>query len=319
MGRKFTLYMIALAAIALGTFAACKDDATTQPPVTTTGDKVHGAYLVEHVAVCADCHSQRNSTGQIIDSLAFAGDVAFDIPGLGTVYSANITPDSVEGIGAWTDAQIIAAIRTGKAPAHTEGGVLSADSNLFPVMPYSLYAHLTDTDVKDIVAYLRSLKAVRHEVTEATIPAQARIVWAKQTGIPDATPNNAQTQRGKYLATFACVDCHTQPAATATNPLAQGLNTSMFFAGGRSFGPVSSQNITPDANTGIGTWTASQIDSAFAYGWDDEHEAICPPMPWMAFNGMVKSDRDALIAYIRGIPAIVNDVPRDTSLHCPHP
>jgi mono/diheme cytochrome c family protein len=325
MGRKLTLYFIILSAIALGTFAACKnDDGTTQPPVTTTGDKAHGKYLVENVAVCGDCHSQRNQFGQVIDSLAFAGGVEFAIPGIGDVYSRNITPDSVDGIGAWTDQQIIDAIRTGKAPG-TMHGVADPDSMLFPVMPYWLYGYLTDTDVKDIVAYLRSVKAVRFEPEEDSL-AVPRVTWTKQAGIPDAAPNNTETQRGKYLVTIAgCIDCHTVPAATTSNPFAQGVNLSMFLAGGRPFETIEpgkmifSANLTPDHATGLGDWTPAQIDSAFAYGWDDEHRALCPPMPWQAFMGMTTTDRNAIVAYLRGIPAVVNNVPEDSTLHCPHP
>jgi len=326
MGRKFTLCFIALMAIALCTFVACKNDTTTQPPTTTTGDKVHGEYLVKHVMVCADCHSQRNQFGQGIDSLAFAGGTEFAIPSLGSVYSRNITPDSTYGIGKWTDAQIIAAIRTGTAPLHP--GASAGDSVLFPVMPYWLYGSMTDSDAKDVVAYLRSLKAVSLANRPDGIPAQVRVKWAQQTGIPDATPNNTQTQRGKYLVTMAgCIDCHTVPAATQTNPTAQGVNMSMFLAGGRPFEApgdptksVFSKNITPDQNTGIGTWTPTQIDSAIAYGWDDEKKPLCPPMPWQAFNGMAKADRDAIIAYIRGIPAVVNEVmENDSTTICPHP
>ena len=322
MRRTYTTCLSVLCVIALGVFAACKDDDTTTNPTPNTGDKVHGEYLVQHVAVCGDCHTQRNQMGQPIDSLAFAGGEAFAIPQLGTVYSANITPDSVNGIGKWTDQQIIDAIRTGSAPAHSG----MADSVLFPVMPYWLYGYLTDQDAKDIVAYLRSLKAVRYAVPESTIPAAAYTKWAKQAGIPDASPSTTQTQRGKYLVTLAgCIDCHTVPAATATNPLAQGVNMSLFLAGGRQFPApadpgkfIYSLNITPDHNTGIGEWTPTQIDSAIAYGWDDEHRPLCPPMPWQAFQGMSKDDRNAIVAYIRAIPAISNVVPEDTTIHCPH-
>ena len=115
MRRTYTTCLSVLCVIALGVFAACKDDDTTTNPTPNTGDKVHGEYLVQHVAVCGDCHTQRNQMGQPIDSLAFAGGEAFAIPQLGTVYSANITPDSVNGIGKWTDQQIIDAIRTGSA------------------------------------------------------------------------------------------------------------------------------------------------------------------------------------------------------------
>ncbi|HVZ38907.1 MAG TPA: c-type cytochrome [Candidatus Kapabacteria bacterium] len=324
MRRTLTSYAVAACAVALCALAACKSDSGTNPPATT-GDKTHGEYLVKNVAVCGDCHTQRGMTGLPIDSLTMAGGVAFSIPSLGTVYSRNLTSDSTHGIGAWTDQQIITAIRTGIAPMHMHNGV-AMDSVLFPVMPYWLYGYLTDSDVKDIVAYLRTLKAVSYDPPMDTIPAVARVTWPKQAGIPDATTNDATTQRGKYLVTIAaCIDCHTIPAATATNPLAPGINTSLFLAGGRPFETIEpgrlimSKNITPDVATGIGSWTSSQIDSAFAFGWDDEHRALCPPMPWQAFNGMTSTDRAAIVAYLRGIPAVNNAVPEDTTLHCPHP
>lgn len=325
MSRTLTSYAVAATAMALCMFSACKDDTTNPQP--TTGNKEHGEYLVKHVAACGECHTQRNQAGIVVDSLTMAGGVEFPMPGIGSVFAPNITPDTETGIGGWTDQQIVTAIRTGRLPG-TENGVATSDTIISPVMPYWLYAHLTESDANDIVAYLRSLKPVHYEPEENTIPASALIRWSSQTDIPDATPNNAVTERGKYLVTIArCIDCHTVPAANSSNPFAQGVNTSLFMAGGRKFVSladpnkfITAKNLTPDMDSGMGGWTATQIDSAITLGWDDEHEGLCPTMPWASYNAMTQADRDAIVAYLMGIPAVSHEVEEnDPGTSCPHP
>ncbi|MBS1914632.1 MAG: c-type cytochrome [Bacteroidetes bacterium] len=326
MSRALISYTLAAGALALCMMSACKDDTTTNPQ-PTSGDKAHGEYLVKHVAACGECHTQRNEAGVFVDSLTMAGGREFPVGSVGSIFAPNITPDTETGIGSWTDQQIIAAIRTGRLP-DTEDGKPTSDTVISPVMPYWLYANMTDSDVNDIVAYLRSLKPVHYEPTENTVPASLLVRWAPQAGIPDATPNNAQTQRGKYLVTLArCIDCHTAPAAGSGNPLAQGVDVSRFLAGGNRYVSmadpnkfITAKNITPDDDTGIGGWSTGQIDSALALGWDDQHEGLCPTMPWASYNAMVKADRDAIIAYLRGIPSVKNDVAEnDPGTSCQHP
>ena len=82
-------------------------------------------------------------------------EVGFDIPGLGTFYGPNLTPDKATGLGGWTDAQITTALRTGVRP---DGRVLA------PIMPWRALAVLTDQDAAAVVAYLRSLPPVANMV-----------------------------------------------------------------------------------------------------------------------------------------------------------
>lgn len=319
MGRVLLFSMACSCAALL--IAGCSSDEPTTP-ASYVPDKAHGEYLVKYVAGCGDCHTQRGPTGAPMENLAYAGGVRFALGPLGVVYTANITPDSTSGIGAWTDEEIITAIRTGAVPHDHEGGAANHDTILFPLMPYSLYSHMSDSDVKDVVAYLRSVTPVSNVVPPDSIPEAARVKWAAQSGIPDGSVNSAQTQRGKYLVTLACADCHTQPAATLQNPTAEGLDMTKFMAGGREFEsiggkPIQSRNLTPDPTTGLGDWRDAQIDSAFAFGFDDEGKGLCPPMPWQNFMSMNKTDRDAIVAYLRSIPAVVNDVP-EKDFDCPH-
>jgi len=103
-----------------------------------------GKYLVT-ISGCSDCHTPGGLLGQP-DMARYLGgsDVGFAIPGDGVYYGPNLTPDKETGLGAWTDQQIVAAIRTGKRP---DGRTLSG------VMPYPALSHLTEEDVEGIVAY----------------------------------------------------------------------------------------------------------------------------------------------------------------------
>lgn len=277
-------------------------------PATHVASAANGQYLVENVMGCGDCHTPRDNFGQPLPGKTLAGGVRFDLP-FGAVFSRNLTPDNTVGIGTWTDAEIITAIRTGVAPAHEFTDPL--DAQLFPVMPYWLYGHLTDNDVADIVAFLRTLTPSNNVTHPDSIPAFARVTWPTQEGIPNPNPLTGAAVHGKYLVTLAgCIDCHTVGKADVTGiPTDPGVATERFLAGGRDFGPLQSKNITPDLATGIGLWRTAQIDSAFADGIDDEGNLLCPPMPWPVFHGMRTGDRSDIVAYLRAIPPVSNTVP----------
>ena len=136
---------LALAASAYLAYPASADDAQV----------ARGRYLVT-IAGCSDCHTPGALLGKP-DMKRYLGgsDVGFSIPGAGVFVGQNLTSDKETGLGAWSDAQIITAMRTGKTP---EGRTLS------PVMPYFALAHLTDEDAQAIVAFLKSLPSVSNEV-----------------------------------------------------------------------------------------------------------------------------------------------------------
>lgn len=117
-------------------------------------DPDRGQYLVT-IMGCTDCHTPGHFLGQPDMTRHLGGsDVGFEIPGLGTFYGPNLTPDAT-GLGAWTEDQIATAIRTGIRP---DG------SQLAPAMPWMGYAALTDEDALAIAGYLKSLPPVANEV-----------------------------------------------------------------------------------------------------------------------------------------------------------
>jgi mono/diheme cytochrome c family protein len=106
----------------------------------------YGAYLAGPVAHCIECHSPFGEMGPMVDTHTGAGGYEFHGP-WGVSIASNITSGS-DGIGEYTDAEIVTMIREGVRP---DG------SPMRPPMPYGHFANITDDDVAAIVLYLRSL------------------------------------------------------------------------------------------------------------------------------------------------------------------
>jgi mono/diheme cytochrome c family protein len=122
-----------------------------------------GKYLVG-IMDCTACHTGGSLAGAPDPAKFLAGsDIGFEIPDLGIFYPPNLTPDHATGIGAWSERDIITALRTGARPDGRE---------LAPIMPWRSYAALTDEDVQAIAAYLKSLPAIEHAVPPLTGPSE---------------------------------------------------------------------------------------------------------------------------------------------------
>jgi mono/diheme cytochrome c family protein len=135
-----------------------------------------GKYLVT-LGSCTDCHTPGYFFGKPDMSRHLGGsEVGFEIPGLGVFYGPNLTPDKATGLGGWTDAQIVAAIRAGKRPDGRE---------LAPIMPWRAFAELTDPDVQAIVAFLRSIKPVNNKVPGPFGPSEKPTSFVMQIVPPD--------------------------------------------------------------------------------------------------------------------------------------
>jgi len=102
-----------------------------------------GEYLTK-AADCTACHTVPGS------GKPFAGGVAFKLP-FGTIYSSNITADTGTGIGSWSDADFVRAVRE---------GIRKDGQRLYPAFPYTSYTQLSRSDVLAIKAYLNSLPKI---------------------------------------------------------------------------------------------------------------------------------------------------------------
>jgi mono/diheme cytochrome c family protein len=118
-----------------------------------------GDYLVNSIMACGNCHTPRRADGEPMVEKGLSGGVTITTPAF-VATASNITPDIETGIGAWTDDDIKHALIEGVRPDHGRfPGVALA-----PVMPANFYKALSAADLDAIVAYLRTIKPVRHEV-----------------------------------------------------------------------------------------------------------------------------------------------------------
>jgi mono/diheme cytochrome c family protein len=252
-----------------------------------------GRYLVTTIAACGNCHTPRDAAGKPIAGRELAGGFEFEDPGLGHIVGTNITPDPETGIGSWTAAQIVTALRDGRRP----DGML-----IRPPMPIPVYRQLSDGDAAAIAAYLKSVKPVRNKVGEA----QYKVPLPPSYGAPVtqvAEPNRAdKVAYGAYLSGPAghCVLCHTPPGG------GKPFDMDLAYLGGRELpdfghpgGVTISRNITAGSRSGIGDWTNAQIKRAITQGIREDGTRMTRTMPFDWYKGIAPADLDAIVAFLR--------------------
>jgi mono/diheme cytochrome c family protein len=279
----------------------------------TPGRIERGKYLVHHVAVCVDCHSQRDFSklaGPVAEESVGAGGLRFDhkigLPGV--FYSRNITP---YGLSTWTDGEVYRAITT---------GVNRHGKTLFPIMPFFNYRRMQTEDVYAIIAYLRTMRPVVNDVppSEADFPVSLLMNMGPVSADPIARVDRKDTVAyGRYLVmTAACADCHTYKV--------KGKDSGDLFAGGNVFplptgGLSRPANLTPDKETGIGSWTAEQFVAKFKLFADssvsDQPAAkgsFNTVMPWKLYSGMDTSDLRSIYAYLKTLKPVHHKIEKFT-------
>jgi mono/diheme cytochrome c family protein len=169
-----------LAALVVGLFAAVLCGLSGLPAEAGSDEKEdqidRGEYLVT-LGGCTDCHTPGYFLGKPDEKRYLGGsEVGFEIPGLGVFHGPNLTPDKETGLGKWTDRQIINALQKGVRP---DGRVLA------PIMPWKALAELTPQDVRAIVAYLRSIPAVKNKVPGPFGPTEKPTSFVMKIVPPD--------------------------------------------------------------------------------------------------------------------------------------
>ena len=273
-----------------------------------------GGYLVNQVAACGGCHTPHLNgsfvEGERTDAY-LAGGMRIEDDAVGIhVAIPNITPDTQTGIGGWTDDQILRAIRD---------GVRADGELLMPPMPFGSFARMSDADARAVVAYLRAIPPVKNAVDRSKNHFAFGVRFAKSMGFihhkpaanVQAPPTSDRVRYGEYLA-HAIASCHDCHSLTSTGPSDGNL-----FAGSEvpmedpAWGKVYSRNLTPDKETGLGSYTAAQIKAALRTGKRLDGKLMAPPMSMFIphFSGMSDEDLDAIVAYLQSVPAKKHKVP----------
>jgi len=267
---------------------------------------IRGKYLVEHVAHCAHCHSETDSTKfgfPVLPNTKFGG--AFLIghkQGLpAELYAENITPYK---LAQYTDSELYRSLTQGLAK---DGRVL------FPVMPYYAYGKMDPQDIWSMIAYLRKLPVVKKDIPKSTIdfPVNVFIKLGQQEPKPTFLYNLKKPEEiGAYYANIAgCIDCHSpendRHEPDMTKPGAGGRR---FALPGGNF--VTSPNITPYT---MGNWTEERFVARFKQYSDSGYTPpVVPPggkntyMPWHCFAGMTDTDIKSIYAFLKTLPSTPN-------------
>jgi len=255
-----------------------------------------GAYLAA-AAGCDQCHTEKKEGAR-----PYAGGRALATE-FGVVTTPNITPDRAGGIGGWSDADFVRAMRWGIAP---DG------SHYVSAFPFPYYARLTDRDLADLKAYLDSLAPESQTVVDAASSlallerARAAVAQALTSlGIGASVgpaASDPAVARGAYLAQTVgrCGGCHT-PRTWLGVP-----DGSRELAGSAS---AKAPNLTPGDKTGIGGWSEADILTLLKDGQTPDNDFVGGAMAEIVRNTarLTDEDRRALAAYLKSLPAKVFD------------
>jgi mono/diheme cytochrome c family protein len=260
-------------------------------PVGAQGDPKRGEYLAK-AGGCVGCHTEAKDK-----ATPFAGGRALVTP-FGTFYGPNITPHPVAGIGRWSEADFMKALRLGVRP---DG------AHYFPSFPYPSFTKIVDADLKDLWAYLRSLppSSVASRPHDLRFPFGFRFPlwgWKWLFFMPGPfvphPARSAQLNRGAYLtdALGHCGECH-----TPRNFLG-GPKKSRYLAGAKLPDGAAAPNLTP---TRLKKVDDKDLKDFLKFGQTPDGDVVAETMGEVIRNTtsqLTPQDLDALVAYLRSVP-----------------
>lgn len=155
------------------------------------------------------------------------------------------------------------------------------------------------------------LPTLRLNMRRSAVLATALAVGAAAYGVSRAgSVENERATRGKYLVRFGgCTDCHTPGHLLGKPDLSRFLGGSDMGLEVPNLGIFVGPNLTPDKDTGLGTWTKDQITTAIQTGVRPDGRVLAPIMPWRAYAGLTSSDAAAIVEYVTTLPPIRHKVP----------
>lgn len=268
-------------------------------PAWADDETIDRGRILAGAAGCANCHTAEGGE-------RLAGGRSLPTP-FGTFYAPNISPHPEHGIGGWSDADFLRAMREGIAP---DG------RHYYPSFPYTSYTLMSDQDIRAIKAYLDSQPAV----AEPSRPHDLDFPFDQRWGLfawkllffdegpfdPDLDRSEAWN-RGAYLveAVTHCAECHT-PRSRWTGVLDRDR-----WMAGTVDGPEgeTAANITPHERTGIGSWSDGDLRFLLQLGMTPDGDVVGSLMTEVIEDGtalLPREDLDAIVTYLRSLPPIEN-------------
>ncbi|NBJ10813.1 c-type cytochrome [Microvirga arsenatis] len=300
--RKALLGLFALAIIGVLGFLALTSPsayrlvrAQTPLPDSSRPPNVENGRVLFFAGGCTSCHAVPEQS----DKLRLGGGYALKSP-FGTFYVPNISPHKQDGIGSWTTADFVRAMREGVSP---DG------RHYYPAFPYTSYQRMSPEDLSDLFAFMLTLPAVEGRTRDHDLPFPFNIrrgvgLWKLafldgRVFAPDPS-KSASLNRGDYLVNGPghCAECHSE------RNLAGAIIEERRLAGGpdpegRGIVP----NITPH-QTGIGGWSPDEVATLLKTGETPLFDTVGGPMGAVVANTaqLPEADRRAMAEYLLSLP-----------------
>jgi len=238
-----------------------------------------GRHLAVVVAKCGVCHDAD-----------FGGKVMMDVGPLGKVVSSNLTSGRGGVAARYSDGQLERAIRH----------AVDADGHALAIMPSSDYNAMSQQDMGDLLAYLRTLPPVNRELPPTTLRALGRALYVAgklplfeaermdhNVRPPATVAAGVTVEYGEYLATIGgCKGCHT-PTLAGT-------------AEGHAPGEPGAANLTPAGR--LGHWSEQDFFKALRTGIRPDGTGINAAMPWALSGQMTDDEIRAVWMYLKTVP-----------------
>ncbi|MCC0034100.1 MAG: c-type cytochrome [Hoeflea sp.] len=298
-------------ALGLGVAAVAGIAWTLTAPRQVTADRLEAIAAINGDATagetlfwaggCASCHAAPGADGDA--KLVLSGGVRLSSD-FGTFIAPNISPDPGAGIGSWSVADFANAMLAGVSP---EG------EHYYPAFPYTSYTRMTDRDIADLFAFLKTLPesqvaSLPHEVgfpfnIRRSLGGWKLLFFTDQPRVTLAGADD-QVLRGQYLVEGPghCGECH-----TPRNPIG-GFVGNAWLSGAKN---PEGEGVIPNLTAGgksISGWSASDIAYYLESGFTPDFDSVGGSMVDVQKNmaKLTSGDRDAIAAYLKALPERAN-------------
>ena len=296
MLRRLLLWAAGVAVLGLAAFWFLTIPATV--PTGALGphmpDLANGKEMLL-IGGCSSCHAVPKQE----DSTRLGGGLGL-VSSLGTFYVPNISPDTKDGIGGWTEAQFVTALTKGSSPA---------GEHLFPIFPYTSYRSMKFDDLRDLFAYIKTLPPVAGKSRDHDVPFPFNIrrlvggwklLFLDGRTFTSDPSQSAQWNRGAYLVNGPghCAECH-----SPRNRVGAIVTGKRFTGSPTPYGQSGFPNIT---QLKLEKWSEPEIAETLATGMTADGDRVGGPMVEVVHNTSQLSaeDRAAMAAYIKSLPPL---------------
>jgi mono/diheme cytochrome c family protein len=293
MSRSVIAVAVLAAALGVAAFWVLTIPAAPVTALAAHAPDLENGREMFYAGGCASCHAVPKQK----DVTKLGGGLAVKSP-FGTFYVPNISPDLRDGIGGWSEAQFVTAMREGVSPS---------GAHLFPAFPYTSYAHMRVADMRDLFAYLITLPPVAGKVRDHDLlfPFNIRravglwkLLYFDNASFKPDPSQSAQWNRGAYLVNGPghCAECHSP--RNIFGAIIDGLR----FTGGIS--PDGKGRVPNITQFKLKAWTVQDIAGTLADGMTPNSDLVGGNMIEVVANTtkLTADDRTAIATYIKSLP-----------------